>query len=491
MRRLPILVCLVLVGACGAVKGGTESVSTLSGRLLAGQPMTACTLKGEYPVQAETDGLCGTLRVPEDRSNPDGRQVELQVAVVLATAPDHQSEPFFVLAGGPGDVATQFFAWLPAVYEDVHNAHEIVLIDQRGTGDSNGHWLDPIPDTTGLSEGDADRQLSNWANESLQAVDADPRFYTSTVAADDIDSVRAALGYDTINLYGTSYGGTLAQYYMRQYPDRVRAAVLDGATPLDVPVFEVMAPNSQAALDLLLSRCARDEKCHEAFPQINDELNAVVDRLSTPVTVVDPQSGAKASLDMGDLADAIHSALLTEATAVQIPLAIHLAYQGNWLGAAQIIGRPPADDRTLLMSDEILCSEAWARFDPTETARLGAASYALDKQISDARRRADMCRFLPEGVVPSGDGEPLLTNTPVLWIAGDGDPQDPPANLAGVPQQQPGSRIVVMPAQEHVVGHLGCMPTLIARFLASGRADNLDASCATNAPPLSVPFRLS
>lgn len=70
-----------------------------------------------------------------------------------------------------------------------------------------------------------------WADDALPSVDADPRFYTTTVAADDLDDVRAALGYETIDLYGTSYGGTLVQYYLRQHGQHVRVAVLDPHGP--------------------------------------------------------------------------------------------------------------------------------------------------------------------------------------------------------------------------------------------------------------------
>jgi pimeloyl-ACP methyl ester carboxylesterase len=464
--------------------------STSSTRLLAGQPMATCTIKGDYPVQAETPGLCGTLEVPEDRANPDGRQIGLRVAVVPATAAEPEADPLFVLAGGPGDAGTQFFAWLPAVFEEVHARRDIVLIDQRGTGDSQAFTLPQMPGTSGLSDTDSDALLSAWATESLAVIDVDPRFYTTSVAADDIDDVRVALGYEAINLYGTSYGGTLAQYYMRQHGDNVRVAVLDGATPVDIPVLERMAANSQAALDLLIQRCAADASCNEAFPQLANEWAAVVERLATPVTIVDPDSGAEAVIDLTDLADAVHAALLTESTAGQIPLAIHLTYQEKWIEAAQIISGPPSGGPTLLMADEIFCSEAWAVFDPSEVVRQGAGSYALTKQLADAEERAAMCRYLPEGMVPSDDASPVVTERPVLWIVGDGDPQDPPANLTDVPAQQPNSRIVVMPAQQHVVGHLGCMPSLIAEFLEAGSTDGLNTSCAAEGPIPSLTFRV-
>jgi pimeloyl-ACP methyl ester carboxylesterase len=128
-------------------------------------------------------------------------------------------DPFFAIAGGPGEASTQFFAWLPDHYAGIHATHDIVLVDQRGTGASNAHVLPPLPDTSGLSASEADARLSAWMHDSLAALDADPRFYTSAVAADDLDDVRAALGYDTIDLYGASYGGTLAQYYLASIPN--------------------------------------------------------------------------------------------------------------------------------------------------------------------------------------------------------------------------------------------------------------------------------
>ena len=65
----------------------------------------------------------------------------------------------------------------------------------------------------------------------LANLPGDPRYYTTSVAVRDLDDVRAALGYQQIDLYGVSYGTRVAQHYMRRYPERVRAAVLDGVVP--------------------------------------------------------------------------------------------------------------------------------------------------------------------------------------------------------------------------------------------------------------------
>jgi pimeloyl-ACP methyl ester carboxylesterase len=490
MRYVAVLATAWLMVACTTQPGSTVGEDpTPSARLLAGEPMAACTIKGEYPVQAQAPALCGTLGVPEDRSNPNGRQIGLRVATVPAVATNHQPDPLFALAGGPGDAATQFFAWLPAVFNEVHATRDIVLIDQRGTGDSNALTLPEMPNTAGLPEAQADALLSAWAHDALASIDADPRFYTTTVAADDLDAVRAALGYETINLYGTSYGGTLAQYYLRQHGQRVRVAVLDGSTPVDVPVLERIAAHSQAALDLLFQRCADDPACHDAFPRLADEWAALMDRLATPLTIDDPESGEKEVIDHIKLAEAIHTSLLTESTAAQIPLGIHLAHRSQWIEAAKIIGVPPSGGPTLVMADEVFCSEAWARYSRTEVARHGAGSYALPRELDLARERAAKCEYLPQGVVPADDAAAVRTDTPVLWLVGDGDPQDPPANLVKVPVQEPNSRILVMPAQQHVIGHLGCMPSVIAAFLDGGNVNQLDTACVAEGSP-APPFRL-
>ena len=478
---------LSIAVACSSQSPSTASASA---PLLAGTPMAACTISGEVPVKASVAGYCGTLQVPEDRSKPSGRQIGLHVAVVPAQAADPAPDPFFALAGGPGDASTSFFAWLPGLYADVHARHDIVLVDQRGTGESNPLTMPPLPDTSGLSPAETDATLASWARDGLAVLDADPRMYTSAVAADDLDAVRAALGYDTIDLYGTSYGGELAQYYLRQHPDHARVAIMDGSTPLDVPVLELMAATSQRALDLLLTRCEQDAACHAAFPNVRQEWSTLVAAFAGGVTVTDPETGQTGTATLAMIGPSIHNALLTGDAAAQLPLAIHLASEGQFDQVSQLVPPAPIGISTILVHDEIFCSEAWARLDPGEVARLGAGSYAVPFVQAWAQQFASLCRYLPKGVVPTDDAAPLRTEIPILWIAGDGDPQDPPSNLTGVAAQEPNATIVVMPAQEHVAGHLGCGPQVIAKFIDAGTAKGLDTSCMARGPDPAPTFHL-
>src|SRR5262249_22790503 len=81
--------------------------------------------------------LCGKLTVSENRTTRTGRTIDLNVVVLPALDQKRKAEPLFDLAGGPGAASTEaadFYAGPGKVYRRVH---DVVLVDQRGTGQSN------------------------------------------------------------------------------------------------------------------------------------------------------------------------------------------------------------------------------------------------------------------------------------------------------------------------------------------------------------------
>jgi pimeloyl-ACP methyl ester carboxylesterase len=89
----------------------------------------------------------------------------------------------------------------------------------------------------------------------LEGYDADVRLYTTDIAMDDLDDVRAFLGYDRINLYGGSYGTRAALVYLRQHEEHVGSIVLDGVAPTDMRLPLFTARDAQHALDKALVDC--------------------------------------------------------------------------------------------------------------------------------------------------------------------------------------------------------------------------------------------
>ena len=457
-----ILAAAVLLAACGsgAANPAPRSFS------LAGEPMVRCTV-------AALDYWCGVLKVPENRSLAGGRTIDLQVDVFPARSGSGGGTPVFFLAGGPGDATTRSWAGAPTTFAELSRHHDIVLVDQRGTGSSHRLVLpDPLPGET----------PAEYARRAMSGVDGDPRYYTTAVAMDDLDSVRKALGYGRIDLYGGSYGATAAQYYMRQHGEHVEAAVLDGGTLLDVPILELVAANSQHALDGVLNRCAAAAACRTAFPDPRGEMSTVLARLTrSPVTTSfqDPSTGQPAVMTAEFFASAIHNQLLAASTAATVPWLIHRAYEGNYGDLASPNASPL--EATLLMAVVIRCSEAWARYDPEQVRLTGAGSYYLSAQLAAAQGVAAGCPLAPKGFVPAGDALPLRTSLPVLLLNGTEDPQDPPSNVAGAPLEMPHSYSLAVPAQGHTVGHIGCLPSVVAAFFDAKRVDTARAlSCASN-----------
>ena len=413
--------------------------------------------------------------------------------VVPAADPNPEPDPVFFLAGGPGEAATQGWATAASMFPGVHARRDIVLVDQRGTGVSNPLEVPETPDLSGLSVRQIRARLRS-AEDALEGLDADPRSYASPQAADDIDDVRAALGYDRIDLYGASYGATLAQYYLREHGSHVRAVVLDGGTLLDVPIFEAIADRSRDALDSVFARCAADASCRTAFPDPAGELATAMARLARhPVEtqVWDPWTHDRIVLDARTLANEIHQ-LLVVSDSGDVPLVIHEAAVGRYGAVAERVAETSVDPHTeatnLVMFWSIVCSEGWARFDQSRTAKVGTGSYLLRSELGVARAWALACSAMPQASLPPGDAAPVRSTVPVLLLNGAEDPQDPPSNVADAPVELPNSLVVPVPALGHTVGTRGCLPAVVAAFFDAGSVDGLDTNCVADMVP--APFAM-
>ena len=184
---------------------------------------TPCTVRG-YTAR------CGTLLVPENRARLHGRKIGLRVVVIPSARQPARPDAFTYLAGGPGAAATEMTDSVMSIWSAVNNDRDILLVDQRGTGRSNPLTCRP-PDKPISKPG----QMRAIVRSCLRSAPGDMRFYGTRAAMDDLEAVRVALGYRQLNVYGTSYGATAAQVYLKRHPDSVRTIVLDGATAIDVP----------------------------------------------------------------------------------------------------------------------------------------------------------------------------------------------------------------------------------------------------------------
>ena len=432
--------------------------------------------------EGPSGAYCGTLDVYENRAAGSGRRIALKIVVAPALRRDAAPDPLFVLAGGPGQAAAAMAGDLLAVFRRFRAERDIVFVDQRGTGYSNRLGCDPGPDELDAVEADDERTLARY-RDCLAALDADPRFYTTPIAMDDLDDVRAFLGYERINLWGGSYGTRAALVYLRQHEDRVRAVVLDGVAPPDMQLPLHTARDAQRALDRLFADCASAPACAEAFPNLaarTADLLARLERDRPLVRGVHPRTGRPLELHLTrrDVALVLFRALYVPEMTSLLPRVLAEASDGNYqsLLALAFQGAPDgsAKDMALGMHLSVVCAEDIPRI--TEDARAAAAAAGfLGSAMFEAQYEA--CAFWPRGEVPAGYYAPVRSDRPVLILSGADDPVTPQTWGDEVARHLPNARHLVVSGAGHGTLGRGCVPAIMGDFLAAAGAAGLDASC--------------
>jgi pimeloyl-ACP methyl ester carboxylesterase len=424
---------------------------------------------------------CGTLTRPLDPSGSVAGEIELRVAVVPALNLTPEPDPVLPIAGGPGQGSVQFYTAYSWAFEDVRRNRDILLIDQRGTGESASMDCEFDDD---LVEGEYSTEKTvEYTRLCLEELPYDPRFFTTSVAVTDIEAVRLALGYPALNLYGISYGTRVAQHFARRYPDSTRTMVIDGVVPPQIPLGPEIAIESQRAVDHVLARCAGDAACNERFPGVADDFKKIVAELrQAPVTINVPQPSTgrpeKVVFGGGELAAAIRLLAYHPNSVAMMPLLIHEAGKGNYVPlAAQYMMTMIAmvDALSLGMHNAVMCAEDVPFYDKAaiDYDKL-AASYMGAFQLEALEA---ICSVWPAGPIDEDFHQPLSTSLPVLLLSGDADPITPPryAELAAV--ELTNALHLIGKQQGHGQIGVGCTPRIIADFIAAADSSGIDASC--------------
>jgi pimeloyl-ACP methyl ester carboxylesterase len=436
-----------------------------------------------HPCQGEegpTDAYCGTLKVFENRETKQGRQIDLRIVVLPALSSDVQPDPLFFLAGGPGQGAAELARPLRELFRRVQSERDIVLVDQRGTGKS--HPLKCTVESDTLKDvNESDLTGLDRLKKCMQGYDADLRLYTTPIAMDDLDEVRAFLGYDKINIYGGSYGTRAALVYLRQHQDRVRSMILDGVAPPDMRLPLFFARDAQRALDLLVTDCEKDPQCSKEYPQLGARLRALVSRLETsPVKIrlTHPRTGIEDEVTVNAqlIAGALFGALYSPLAASLIPALIERAERNDFQGmlALAMMNSGLADNMALGMQLSIVCAEDYPRITPEDLASQSKATL-FGGHLAEQRMKA--CEFWPKGTVPANYYEPVRSSVPTLILSGQLDPVTPPGWGDSAAKTLPNSKHLIAPGTGHGVLGTGCGMRVIKEFIDEASVEDLDTSC--------------
>ncbi|HEY4439161.1 MAG TPA: alpha/beta fold hydrolase [Candidatus Elarobacter sp.] len=431
----------------------------------------------------KTAAICGTLTVHEDRANATGRTIALHFIVLRAVHPSHRALAFN--PGGPGGSAIDAApVFTDGPFSVLRDRHDIVLVDNRGTGASAPQQCDFAP-----PDQPASYFMQLWPDALVQrcrdrlAAHADLSQYASPVAADDLDDVRAALGYDKLALFGGSYGTRFALVYARQHPDRVESLLLLGVAPPHYYVLPLpMAAGAQASINELFTACRAEAACAKAFPSLREHFAALVRRFDTgpvPVPLQSPaHRGQTVRLSKEVFAEAIRHALYGD-DGVLVPAIVERAYHGNYAALSALADQMVqqfAGEQATGLNLSVTCAEDIPFITEDAVVRTSANSFEGDARVR-AQQRA--CRIWNVHPVPASFIEPVASDLPVFMISGDNDPATPPSYAKEALANLPHARMMLVRGASHQTDYPPCVYAAAAAFLRSPTAaqPNL-AGCA-------------
>lgn len=424
---------------------------------------------------------CGKLERREEPGNPDSPILSLFFAVVPALSLEPEPDPFVPIAGGPGQASSEFYAAYQGAFEKVRRNRDIVLLDQRGTGQSAVMNCEADED---IIEGRFSReQTLAVTQECLEQLPHDPRFFTTSVAVGDLEALREALGYAQFNLYGISYGSRVAQHFVRRYPESTRTVILDGVVPPQLALGPAIAIEAQNALDAIFDRCAESEVCAERFPDIREDFSMLrAELVDEPVTIVlpDPLTGKPEEMSFGpqELAAALRLLSYHPNSVAVMPMLINEAIRGNYAPLASqfmMIAASVSEAMSIGMHNAVVCTEDAPYFAGEQISRDALDATYIGPLQLDALET--ICSVWPRGALDKDFKTPLASDLPVLLLSGEADPVTPPryAELAAIDLDN--ARLLTGRKQGHGQAPRGCMPDLIAEFVETANGHDLDAEC--------------
>lgn len=422
-----------------------------------------CRLRG-----VEHEARCGVLKRPLDPAQPQGTQIDVHVAVLPAVARVKKPDPVLFFAGGPGQSAIDLAQAISQMMSRFRNRRDVVLIDQRGTGRSAPlKCAEESPGEPLAKSLQMERQKELWQTcvKTLKALPhGDLRHYTTSIAMADADAVRAALGYDKVNIVGGSYGTRAVLEYLRQFPQQVRRAVLDGVAPPDMVLPATFAADAQAAMDKMLADCEADTRCAALYPRLRADWKGLLAELPKEARVLHPVTGREelVTLSRDQIAQWARVPHYSPVLASGLPYAITEAKAGRFtplVGLVSAMTGPRGMGLAMGMHFAVVCAE--------DMPRLGSVT-ELSADFGDGvlRQYKEACAGLTVGTPPAAFYTLPPVSVPTLLLSGGADPATPPRHGERVSKALGAmARHVVIPQAGHGTLSLGCVRDAVFRFV--------------------------
>jgi len=441
-------------------------------------------LESCYNEELGEEILCGTYEVMENHQVRKGAKIRLNFIILPARIANPDPDPIFAFDGGPGCGAAAGINFWARSLEKFRGERDIILLDQRGTGESNPLPCFPLGDPNSAQTWLKDMYSVEYVVNCRKELDkkADLRYYSTLMFADDLDNLRAALGYERINVIGGSYGGYSGYIYMKYHPQRVRSAVLWSITPQYYP--SNLAPDTEAAMERLFDDCAADPDCDADYPDLRQDFQQVLNQLKTgpvTVTITNPFTGSPETVEFryNDFITGIRYTLYNNDSLRWTPVFIYWAAQGNYAPLISYTVTTLRDFNEYLMDGMFLCIQCtenipYIDWDEAVTAAEGTfmGTYRLEQH-------KQACDLWVRGDLPDGYFDLNMLSIPTLIVSGELDPVDPPKYSQKVADSLPNSLHKIIPLHAHGVSGVweNCLDDAVLRFVSMGSLEGLDLSC--------------
>lgn len=311
-----------------------------------GSAVTAAPGRETTPLEWERCGTfeCASIDVPFDYADPSVGTFRLPLMRRVADDESARIGSLLVNPGGPGFGGSMIVENADWYFSpEILSAFDVVGWDPRGTGGS-------LPAIDCIDTYDEYFALDSPPGDAIEKealVDAAQAFndacgarsgailpYVSTRAsAQDMDSIRRALGEEKITYFGFSYGSELGATWVTMFPETVRAAVFDGAADPNAGAFEgalAQAKGFESQLDAFLADCSEDRGC--PFRSDGDAEGAL-DRLITAIDARPiPTEPSRTPVTLGVLYTALAQAMYSDTLWPELATALAAARSGDGSG---------------------------------------------------------------------------------------------------------------------------------------------------------------
>jgi pimeloyl-ACP methyl ester carboxylesterase len=434
---------------------------------------------------------CAQISLPAGNNAP---QTTLNVLKARARSTPTQ-DPLIIITGGPGTsavaLAWQYLRFFHAVQKD----RDILFIDQRGTGKSVPFNCESIstldqtlPSTQLVSAMNSAliecAKTYNTAEHPLSAI-------TTRQAAQDIENVRQRLGYTHVNLWGSSYGTRVAMEYQHLFPTSSRTVIIDGVAPGTIALPRHAETDAAHALQQLFVACNDQPACANTFGDLNLKWQAIIERLhKSPVTaeLLHPrtQEALAVTVTAPLIANWVRFALYNRELSALLPIAINAAFLRDYQplsNLAQIASDSVSDSMSYGMHAAIVCAEDHHAPEITRTIINGLPAMPFD-ELNDL---SPACQSFPNNnsqETLQSLFAPITSSIPTLLLSGQFDPVTPPFWAEWASQNMDNAKHIIVKGGHHGVSGTGCMPKLIAQFIAEKNIQRLDTTCIEKMAPV-------